>query len=477
MDKSLTLYDLVTRNTKISKTEKPVISQVAYVSRAFECADYPCLITFFRLNNKGKSNATIVFRSLSPIYIPKCFERPTSIKGDTYPFILTQKEAFQSDFFRPFNYKKNNIQDLVNKISNQIFVIIPYYKNGERKIGTCLETHPRTDEIKQVIGDDLSLLPFSLVPSLPGKELSRLENSLAFNLSCYPLDLFPLPDWVYGEKKLYKITSYNKTSEKDNTTHFVANKARAYEVKDESRVISYNNYVFVPISKIVTKDTPCLYSLPLEKGRTKPVEQESVPAPIIRIDESIIKKTYAKYPNDSRPSDVHIRNIVSGISKVIKSFHQKNYDQMQIDISRIRDELRFVFYVIVKNTAPNNRCKNKRVNVSSFRKYVSGRQDFFDIYRKGRERNKTRPGGIFYLSDTIFLFDAFSHLFNDEYSRANQEKIEAFRKKSPSGQDALLYSFIYFFFNLNLTNEEKDRLDKAFSVEARIKQIKEKNGN
>ena len=91
----------------------------------------------------------------------------------------------------------------------------------------------------------------------------------------------------------------------------------------------------------------------------------------------------------------------------------------------------------------------------------------------GKEETGTNQG---LAAETIFLFDAFSHLFNDEYNEHNLGKIEQFRKRSSSDQDALLYSFIYFFYNLNLTIEEKTALDNAFSIQERLKQIKEKAG-
>lgn len=476
MSKSISLADLSKRNKKDPKDIGPVISRVSYVQKAVNTPSNLCLICFYKLNNKGKNNASILFRSLSPIYFPKNFNPPKEKVGDSYLFCLSQSEALQVDAFKQFGYKKNNIQDLINKISNRIFVVFSYAKDGYRHPGDYFDSFVRDDDRKSLINENPESLPFSLIPELEPKELSRLEKSSSFNLLNYPLDFFPMPEWVYGEDKFYKISSFLKSSENENTTHFAIEKARVYEAGNTKYILPSNGFVFACLNRIITKDTKCLYSLPRTKEEKKKSPAVKITPSVARIDESIIRKTYDKYPNDKMPTDSHIRNIISGINRVIKAFHKKNYNQRQVNISHIRDELRSVFYVVVKYTAPNNRKKSRRKNASSLRKYVSGRQDFWEVYRKGRNRNKSRPGGTFYLAETIFLFDAFSHLFNDEYNEHNLGKIEQFRKRSSSDQDALLYSFIYFFYNLNLTIEEKTALDNAFSIQERLKQIKEKAG-
>ena len=477
MNKSISLADLSNRNKRDPNDVGPVVSRISYVQKTVTTPSNPCLICFYKLNNKGKNNARVLFRSLSPIYFPKDFNPPKEKIGDSYLFCLSQSEAFQVDTFKQFGYKKNNIQDLISKISNRRFVVYPYAKDGYRYPGCYLDSFVRNEDRKSLINENPESAPFALIPKLEPKELSRLEKSSAFNLIRYPLNFYPIPEWVYGDNKFYKISSFLKTSEKENSSHFVIEKARVYSVEDTKYILSSNRFVFACLNKIITKDTKCLYSLPRTKEEKESVPFTKTTPTIVHIDESIIRKAYDKYPNDKMPTDSHIRNIISGLHKVIKAFHKKNYNQRQVNISHIRDELRSVFYVVVKCTAPNNRKKSRRKNASSLRKYVSGRQDFWEVYRKGRNRNKTRPGGTFYLAETIFLFDAFSHLFNDEYNEHNLDKIEQFRKRSSSDQDALLYSFIYFFYNLNLTVEEKASLDNAFSVQTRLKQIKEKAGN
>ncbi len=477
MKKGPSLSDLVTRNEKINSSDQKINTPlVSFVKKEVPIPEYPCLIVFDKLNNKGKNNATIELRSLSPVLFPKDFPLPSCKRGEVFLFTLTQKEALSIDGFKAFGYKKNNIQDLVSKISNRIFVVYCFCQGNNRKIGEILDSHLRSKERKDRVEENTDSHPFSLVPRLKSKEEERLKEKSCFNLENYPLDFFPLPEFVLGSDVLYKISSYTSSSRNGRTTHFVREKARVYKREKKEWRITYLDFAFLPLNKRIGKDTPCLYALPREREENRKEDRKTTVSSLPFVDESIIKKTYDKYPNEKRPIDYHVRSVVSGLSKVINACHKKNLEQRQLRITHIRDELRLVFYVIVKELAPEERTRKYFRNSSSRTKRWGGRKDFGEYFLKSRDRNKAIPGGTFYLSETRFFFDAFSHLFNDEYNSHNVAKIEAFFNRSPADKDRLLYSFIYFFYNLNLTTEEKERLDKALSVKDRLTALKEQNG-